>query len=135
MSKKVNSPLALAVGSALIGSLSLGQVAHASDAFKMNLLASGYMADDHGTDKAKEGKCGADKKAHQEGKCGGEHCEHHKAKEGKCGGEKCEHDKAGHEGKCGEKMKKAHEGKCGEGKCGADKKAKEGKCGSEKKAN
>lgn len=116
MSKKLSSPLALAIGTAVIGSLSLGQVSHAANAFTMNQMNSGYMMDDKAADKTKEGKCGADKKAH-EGKCGEEM---KKCKEMKCGADK-------------EKCKK--EGKCGEGKCGADKKAHEGKCGSEKKAH
>lgn len=90
MSNKITNTLTLAIGAALIGSVSLAQ---AGNAFQLTDLGAGYMvADDHkpegkcgegkcGGDKAKEGSCGGDKA--KEGSCGGD-----KAKEGSCGGDK-----------------------------------------------
>ncbi|ALN58666.1 hypothetical protein GLE_3320 [Lysobacter enzymogenes] len=121
MSKKINKPVALALGATLLGGLSLS-----ASAFAMSDLSQGYMlgaqqaqtaekaADAKATDAKKaEGSCGA-KKA--EGSCGGDK----KKAEGSCGG-----DKKKAEGSCGgdkkkadAKGKKAGEGKCGEGKCG-----------------
>jgi uncharacterized low-complexity protein len=90
MIKKAITPVSLAAGLALVGSLAGASVAQAdANPFGMTALSSGYMA----MATVGEGKCG-------EGKCG----------EGKCGGDSDE-GKEG-EGKCGE-------GKCGEGKCGA----------------
>ena len=95
MSNRVlRKPVALAIGAALMTSLGAAGVAQASS-YAVSALGAGYMLVGGEEEKAKEGKCGADKKA--EGKCG----------EGKCGADK-----------------KA-EGKCGEGKCGADKKEEE----------
>ena len=95
MSKQIKKPVALALGAALVGGLTLS-----ASAFAMSDLSQGYLlgaqqaqtaekaADAKATDaKAAEGKCGADKK-HAEGSCGAD------------------------------KDKKAAEGKCGEGKCG-----------------
>jgi uncharacterized low-complexity protein len=97
MSKKMITPISLAAGLALAGSLAGLSVAHAdANPFGMTALSSGYMA----MASVGEGKCG-------EGKCGGE-----KEGEGKCG-----------EGKCG--GEKEGEGKCGEGKCGGEKKEKD----------
>jgi uncharacterized low-complexity protein len=100
MFKKAISPVSLAAGLALAGSLAGASVAQAdTNPFGMTALSSGYMAmASVGEGKCGEGKCGGDKEG--EGKCG----------EGKCGGDSGE-GKEG-EGKCGE-------GKCGEGKCGA----------------
>jgi len=131
-SKKTVLSLALAsaVGSAF---LAVPAAHSAGDPFAMQSLEKGYMVagmnDGNGQPvnrKAKEAKCGGDKK--KEGKCGEGKCGGDKAKEGKCGGDKAK------EGKCG--GDKAKEGKCGgdkakEGKCGGDKK-KEGKCGEGK---
>ena len=109
---KIVNPFTLAIGAAVIGSLSLGQMAQASQGFEMSQLKSGYLvADTAPPAKAAEGKCG-------EGKCG--------ATKGK----KCMDmaDKAAQD-KC---MSDAHpKGK--EGSCGADKKGKEGSCGADKK--
>ena len=154
MSKSHHKPVAFA--------LLAGGIALAGSAFAMQPMAQGYLLSAPAADeKAKEGSCGADKKAEgvagtksAEGKCG----------EGKCGIAKADTDKDGkvsraefdakHAGK-GEKFvgmdtnkdgfidaaeaKAHHEGKCGEGKCGADKKAAtgdkaaaEGKCGEGK---
>jgi uncharacterized low-complexity protein len=116
MSKKIShTPVACAVGAALVGSLAVTGVASAADnPFGMQELPSGYMQV-----AAKEGSCGGNMK---EGSCGG------KMKEGSCGGEKA-----------AEAAGKMKEGKCGEGKCGAGMmteeaagKMKEGKCGEGK---
>ncbi|HSE13261.1 MAG TPA: hypothetical protein VLB69_11560 [Rudaea sp.] len=60
MSNKSIKPIAVALGAAFVGSLSLGQVAQASSTFQMSSLIAPYaMA---GTDaKATEGKCGMEK--------------------------------------------------------------------------
>ena len=57
MSSKIGNTLSVAIGAAVIGSLSLSQLAAASPVFQASDLASGYML------AAAEGKCG-------EGKCG-----------------------------------------------------------------
>lgn len=83
-----NTVLSLAVGAALASSLT---VAHAAEnPFAMKNMEKGYMLADAG-EKAKEGKCGGDKKT-TEAKCGGDM----KTKEAKCGG-----DKKAVEAKCG----------------------------------
>jgi uncharacterized low-complexity protein len=58
MSSKIGNTLSVAIGAAVIGSLSLSQLAAASPVFQASDLASGYMLA-----AAAEGKCG-------EGKCG-----------------------------------------------------------------
>jgi len=58
MSSKFGNTLSVAIGAAVIGSLSLSQLAAASPVFQASDLASGYMLA-----AAPEGKCG-------EGKCG-----------------------------------------------------------------
>ncbi len=101
MAKK--TALTLAVGAALAGSLT---VAHAAEnPFAMKSMEKGYMLA-YGDYKAKEGKCGGDKKS-AEAKCGAA-----SGKEAKSSGDK-----------------KAAEGKCG---AASDKKAAEGKCGAAK---
>ncbi|BFM06595.1 hypothetical protein [Halioxenophilus aromaticivorans] len=98
MAKSNNSPLAAAVGAAVLASAALSPLANAANPFEANQLNQGYnLAANYAIgDKAEgEGKCG-------EGKCGGEKTD----TEGKCG-----------EGKCGGE-KTESEGKCGEGKCG-----------------
>jgi uncharacterized low-complexity protein len=60
MSNNIIKPLTLALGAAFVGSVSLGQMAHASAAFQLNPLLAPFAA--AGTDdKAGEGKCGMDK--------------------------------------------------------------------------
>lgn len=107
MQKKTS--LTLALGS-VFAAAAFSPVAVAADnPFAAEKLSGGYQLAQADT-KAKDGKCGGDKKA--DAKCGAD-----KKKDGKCGGEK----KA--DGKCGaEKADKKRDGKCGEGKCGADKK-------------
>ena len=93
--KKAATPLALAVGAALAGSLALVSTANAetgASPFAMTTLSAGYMLGVGG-----EGSCGGDKEGEKE------------KTEGSCGG-----DKAGGEGSCG--GDKAE----GEGSCGGD---------------
>jgi uncharacterized low-complexity protein len=98
MSNKVVKTLSLAMGAALIGSVT---VANAATAFQVKDLGPGYML--VGEEKP-EGSCGADKK---------EGAEETKGEEGKCGEGKCG------EGKCGaDKDKEAGEEKTPEGSCG-----------------
>ena len=90
--------ITIALGSAFAAATLLP--AHAAgNPFAAKTLNAGYQVAQADT-KAKDGKCGGDKKAT-------------KAKDGKCG-----------EGKCGadKKDSKAKDGKCGVGKCGSDKK-------------
>ncbi|QVL46072.1 MAG: hypothetical protein KFB94_02920 [Methylophilaceae bacterium] len=99
--KVTKKSIALAVGGAFALSLSATAVSAAENPFAIKTLSSGYQVADNHADKTKDGKCG-------EGKCGAEK----KAHDGKCGA-----DKKAHDGKCGAD-KKGAEGKCGEGKCG-----------------
>lgn len=87
MSNKIVNSLSLAVGAALLGSVTL---ASAASAFQVQDLGQGYML--VGEEKP-EGKCG-------EGKCGGA-----KGKEGSCG-------EGGHEA-AAEGEDKGKEGSCG----------------------
>jgi uncharacterized low-complexity protein len=121
MSNKVVKSLTVAIGAALLGSVT---IASAASAFQVNDLGQGYMlvGEEKPEGKCGEGKCGADKG--KEGSCG---ADKEKGKEGKCGEGKCGADK-GKEG-----AEKGKEGSCGaekgkEGSCGAEK-GKEGSCG------
>ncbi len=146
-------PVAIAIGAALAGGLTL-----AGSAFAMQPLATGYMT---ASASVAEGACGADKKA-AEGSCGGDKAKAEgKCGEGKCGMEAMDTDKDGRISrtefaamhKDGDKMFAMHDGdgdgfitdaemKATEGKCGADKADKpaagdkkagmEGKCGEGK---
>ncbi|MYM61993.1 hypothetical protein [Pseudomaricurvus sp. HS19] len=90
MAKKLNTPLAAAVGAAFIASASFSGATLAADAnpFAATDLGVGYnLADKHGEGKCGEGKCGDDMKKKDKMPA--------KAKEGKCG-----------EGKCGAEMMK-----------------------------
>ena len=140
MSSKIGNTLSVAIGAAVIGSLSLSTLAAASPVFQASDLASGYMLAHAG-----EGKCG-------EGRCG-------VAKMDKNGDKKVEMDEAMANGFSESQFKawdkdsdgsldanelKAmhaivdnghHDKKKGaEGSCGGDKKDKgaEGSCGSDK---
>ena len=108
--KKTLKPLSLAIGAAFVATMATSTFATAATAGS-NPFA---MSDMHGSytqvaDSAPEGKCGANKdmKA-KEGKCGKDK---KKAKEGKCGKDK----KKAKEGKCG-KDKMPADGKCGANK-------------------
>lgn len=113
MSNKIVNSLSLAVGAALLGSVTL---ASAASAFQVQDLGQGYMlvGEEKPEGKCGEGKCGADKGAAAADAAGKE------ATEGKCG-----------EGKCG--ADKGKEGSCGEGGHEAaaegEDKGKEGSCG------
>lgn len=117
MSNKMIKPLSIAIGTGLIGSFALAQIAQANPTFHMNSLVAGYSQ----TAVGNEGKCG-------EGKCGatkGKKCTEmpDKAAQDKCMAEAHAGDKAkGKEGSCSADKK----GK--EGSCSADKKGKEGSC-------
>ena len=114
MSKKFDKkPLAIAIGTAMAGSLSAVSTANAdTNPFGMSELSSGYMQVAQAEMKCGEGKCGGEKMKEQmkkagEGKCAGTKPAEskEKSKEGKCGGAKTE------EAKCGAMMeKKAAEG-------------------------
>jgi uncharacterized low-complexity protein len=110
MTNKSITTLSLAIGAALLGSVSL---ANAGNSFQLTDLGQGYMLVDDAKPEGKcgEGKCGANK-AHETAPAGD------KAKEGSCGGDKAK------EGSCGGDKAK-------EGSCGGDK-AKEGSCGGDK---
>lgn len=151
-------PIALAIGATLAGGLLLS-----GSAFASTPLAQGYLLAAQGAapDKAKEGKCGADKgktesadKAKAEGACGAGHAgAEGKCGEGKCGMAKLDADKDGRISKA--EFAVAHDGKDdkfaahdldGDGyvsaeeiktrhadKAGAEGKCGEGKCGADHK--
>jgi uncharacterized low-complexity protein len=140
MSSKIGNTLGVAIGAAVLGSLSLSQLAAASPAFQAGDLASGYMLAMAGEGKCGEGKCGVAKLDKDgDGKVS--------AAEAKAGhfsdGQFKAWDKNG-DGQldAGEltamhaSMDKHHGKKGAEGSCGGDKKAKgaEGSCGGEMKA-
>ena len=88
--KLINTPIAVAIGSAFIASSAVAADLDANDvAFGSVDLDQGYML---GGDKGEEGSCG----------------------EGSFG----EGDDKGEEGSCGEGDDKGEEGACGEGSCG-----------------
>jgi uncharacterized low-complexity protein len=148
MSSKNGNTLGLAIGAALLGSLSLSRLAAASPAFQVSDLAAGYLLA-----AAAEGKCG-------EGKCGVAMMDTDKdgkvsTAEAKAGGFSDNQIKAWDKNKDGNldgseliamhkaidkphKKKKGAEGSCGgdsnskgaEGSCGGDsEKGAEGSCG------
>ncbi len=81
MSKKTLKPIAAALGTTFVVSLSASPIVQAADnPFELNDLSSGYEVLAEG--KCGEGKCGD--KGEGEGKCGEE-----KEGEGKCGEGKC----------------------------------------------
>jgi uncharacterized low-complexity protein len=61
MSSKIGNTLSVAIGAAVIGSLSLSQLAAASPVFQASDLAAGYMLAHAGEGKCGEGKCGVAK--------------------------------------------------------------------------
>jgi len=132
MNKMNKSPLAAAMGIAIISSFSAAGMANADvNPFGMTELSSGYM-------QVAEMACGAnmpgmDKPAKTaEGACAGNASSSsaNKATEGKCGdmmdGDKM---KKGMEASCGGMMK-GKEGACGEMMKGESMKGKEGSCGA-----
>jgi uncharacterized low-complexity protein len=130
MKKITKSPLATAIGAAVISSIS-ATAAHAeANPFGMTEMSSGYMQVAAATDKAGEMACGASMNMQKP-----------KAAEGACAGNKKTTEKATEkaaEGKCGESqcgaMMKDGKMKAGmEAACGAMMKGKEGACGNTKK--
>ena len=128
MSKKVVNTLTIAVGAALLGSVSL---ANASAAFQITDLAGGYMQLAAGEGKCGEGKCGMAKMdTNKDGMVS--KAEHAAAADAMFTAADTNKDGM----LSADEMKKAHEGSCGgdkgkEGSCGSDK-GKEGSCGGDK---
>ena len=138
MKKMKKTPLASAMGTAVISTFAATTVNAESNPFGMTELSSGYMqvaeAGKSGEMKCganmnmKEGTCGAGmmggEAKTEEGKCAGNKAAKEaakvedKSKEGKCG-----------EGKCGEMMQGGKMKKGMEGACGEMMKGKEGACG------
>jgi uncharacterized low-complexity protein len=129
MKKIRKSPLAVAMGAAVISSVAANVANAEANPFAMKELASGYMQVAE-AGKSGEMKCGANmggmtKPKAAEGNCAGKKKAEAEAKavDGKCG-----------VGKCGAMMK---DGKMKEGMekaCGAMMKGKEGACGDKMKA-
>ena len=134
MKKMKKTPLAAAMGTAIISTFAATAVQAEANPFSVNEMSAGYMqlaaAHEEAAPAAKEAemKCGDKmKKPAGEGKCADAKCG-----EGKCAGKKAaaEAEKA-KDAKCGEN-------KCGEGKCAGNKaapaaeKAEEAKCGEKK---
>ena len=150
MSHKIVKPLALAIGTGLVGSLSLAQVAQANPSFHMNSLVAGYSLAVAGEGKCGEGKCSVAKmaKAGETAVSKDEALAHgftatqfaawDKNSDGKLDDTelKAMHagmDHKGKEGSCSAE-KKGKEGSCSqakkgkEGSCSGEKKGKEGSC-------
>lgn len=110
MTKK--TPLAAALGTAVISTFASNSVNAESNPFVMSELSAGYMQMAQ-SDTASEMKCGANMSKTSEGSCG----------EGKCGEGKCAGNKAKTNVQKNWTVKKynakATEAACGEGKCGA----------------
>jgi len=148
MSNKVVKPLTLAIGAAFLGSAALTQTSHASTAFQVKPLVSGYMlAGAEG--KCSEGKCAVSNMdtnkdgsvTMAEAEKAGWNANQFKAmdanKDGKLSAQEIamghKMHKTGAEGSCSA-AKKGKEGSCSaakkgkEGSCSAAKKGKEGSC-------
>jgi len=155
MSSKIGNTLSIAIGAAVVGSLSLSQLAAASPVFQASDLASGYMLAAAAEGKCGEGKCGVAKMdTNKDGKvsmpeamAGGFSESQVKAwdkngdgslDDGELKAMHASMDKKGKEGSCSAD-KKGKEGSCSadkkgkEGSCSADKKGKEGSCSADKK--
>ncbi|MEA1050049.1 low-complexity protein [Lamprobacter modestohalophilus] len=86
MSKNTMTPSAAVIGAALVGSLSMANLAHsAENPFAAEQLDGGYLMLAEGS--CGEGKCGG--KSDGEGKCGEGKCGNKDDGEGKCGEGKC----------------------------------------------
>ncbi len=127
--KKMNkTPLAAALGAALISSFAATAVNAEANPFAMNELSSGYM-------QLAEMKCGAsmgmpEAKKPAEGACAGSTAAAQKTGDGACGAMmKDGKMKPGMESSCGAMMK-GKEGACGMAKPAAGAKSAEGKCGA-----
>ncbi|HET7062956.1 MAG TPA: hypothetical protein VFI49_01685 [Rudaea sp.] len=131
MSNKSIKPIAIALGAAFVGTLSLSQIASASNTFQLGSLVAPYAL--AGTDaKATEGKCGMEKcDANKDGKAT-------KAEAMAAGWTEAQFNMADttHQGFLTQAsfdayhlLNKSDGGKKGkEGSCSADKKGKEGSC-------
>jgi uncharacterized low-complexity protein len=133
MSNKIVKPLALAIGTGLIGTLSLAQMAQANPTFHLNTLVAGYSLSVAGEGKCGEGKCAVAKMA----KPGETAVSHDEAiKNGFSENQFKAWDKNG-DGKLDATeltaMHAAMDKKGKEGSCSADKKGKEGSCSADKK--
>jgi uncharacterized low-complexity protein len=83
MSKNTMTPAAAVIGAAIVGSLSMANLAHAAEnPFGAEQLDGGYLLLAEGS--CGEGKCG--NKEDGEGKCGNKGDGEGKCGEGKCGG-------------------------------------------------
>jgi len=140
MSNKIGNTLSVAIGAAVIGSLSLSQLAAASPVFQASDLATGYMLAAAGEGKCGEGKCGVAKMdkngdgkvSMDEAMAGGFSESQVKAWDKDADGtldanelkamhaimDKGDHKKKGAEGSCGGDKKKGAEGSCGGDKKG-----------------
>lgn len=146
--KKINkTPLAAAMGAALISTFSATAANAEANPFGMTELSTGYMqvAEADSANKTAEMKCGASmggmaKPKTPEGACAGSKkpaaaasTEKAKAEEGSCGGMmKDGKMKPGMEAACGAMMK-GKEGACGKMMKGESMKGKEGACGDKMK--
>ncbi len=63
MSNKIVKPLVIAIGTGLVGTLSLAQMAQANPTFHLNSLVAGYSLSVAGEGKCGEGKCSVAKMA------------------------------------------------------------------------
>ncbi len=148
MKKMTKTPLAAAMGVAVISTFAVTAANAAANPFGMTELSQGYMQvaeadkagemacganmkmDDKAKPKLPEGACAGKKAADTTKHVMGEKPADAKAAEGKCGnmmeGDKM---KKGMEGVCGEMMK-GKEGACGTMKSGESMKGKEGACGA-----
>jgi hypothetical protein len=132
--KKINkTPLAAAMGAALVSSMAATAVHAEANPFAMAEMQSGYM-------QLAEMKCGAsmgmpEMKKGAEGACAASKTDSGKKAEGSCGAackedmKNCEAAK-NKEGACGAKMKGCGEGMAG---CAEMQKGKDGACGAAKK--
>jgi uncharacterized low-complexity protein len=111
------------IASAVLSTVGIAGVAHAADTspFAVKPLAQGYLVAQADTgSKLKDGKCG-------EGKCGANKKKTEKAKDGTCGADKkaadgkCGADKKAAEGACGADKKSDADAKHKDGSCGATK--------------
>jgi uncharacterized low-complexity protein len=138
--KKINkTPLAAAMGAALISTFTVNVATADANPFGMTELSTGYMQVAEAS-KAAEMACGASmnmaKPKTPEGACAGakNHPPATKATEGSCGDMmKDGKMKPGMEAACGAMMK-GKEGACGEMMKGESMKGKEGACGAAKPA-
>jgi len=139
--KKMNkTPLAAAMGAALISTFAVTAVNAEANPFGMTELSNGYMqvAEANTTAKPAEMACGASmhmpKAKTPEGACASSAKPSTKGTEGSCGDMmKDGKMKPGMEAACGAMMK-GKEGACGEMMKGESMKGKEGACGAQKPA-